>query len=52
MAVCKPIDIVFDPYASTVGENHTTAARRGRLAFLMPKGATPTKPEKVKKTSY
>ena len=26
---------VFDKYSSAVGEKHTTAARRNRLAFLM-----------------
>ncbi len=46
MAVCKLIDIGFDPYTSAVGEKHTTAACGGRLAFLMRKDATPTKAEK------
>ena len=32
---------VFDKYASAVGEKHTTAARRDRLAFLMREVRTP-----------
>jgi len=28
-------DMVFDTYSSAVGEKHTTAARRDRLAFLV-----------------
>ena len=52
IAVCKLIDIVFDPYASAVGEKHTTAARHGRLAFLKCKGATLTKAERKRNNPF
>ena len=35
-------DIVFDTYTSAVGDKHTTAALRDRLAFLLRKVGTPT----------
>ena len=40
---------VFDTYASAVGEKHTTAAPRDRLAFLMREVRTPTKAKKDRK---
>ena len=35
ISVCKQVAIASDTYTSAVGETHTTAARRDRLAFFM-----------------
>ena len=42
-AASKLIDIASDIYASAVGEKHTTAARRDRVAVLMREVRTPAK---------
>ena len=51
MELHKLPDIVFDTYTSAVGEKHTTAARRDRLALLLRKVGTPTQSKESQKSA-